>query len=86
MIVYVWTYEYENDGNGHFAEWWALFRNGEKMGRISTSEDDAKMIVERLNATDRLIQTIGFFASVIKSGEPWTDACETAYADAREGK
>lgn len=43
-------------------------------------------VARRINAAERLIQTIGFFASVIKSGEPWTDACETAYVDAREGK
>jgi hypothetical protein len=83
---HVWTYKYENDGNGFFAEWWALFRDGERIGRISTSEDDAKMAVDRLNATERLMQTIGFFASVIKSGEPWTEACEKAYADISEGK
>ena len=51
MTEHVWTYEYENDGNGHFAEWWALFRNGERIGQISTNEDDAKMVVARLNAT-----------------------------------
>jgi len=31
------------------------------------------------------MRTVGFFASVIKSGEPWTEDCETAYADARKG-
>jgi len=39
----------------------------------------------RLNTTESLMRTVGFFASVIKSGEPWTEDCETAYADARKG-
>ena len=36
-----------------------------------------------------LRKCIGFFASVIKSGETWTDQCEAEYAavrQAREGK
>lgn len=35
---------------------------------------------KRKRATEALAQTVGFFASVIKSGEPWTEACEKAYA------
>lgn len=33
---------------------------------------------------DRLFKTISFFASVIKSGEPWTNECEAAYVASRE--
>ena len=35
---------------------------------------------------DRLQGTLVFFASVIKSGEPWTDKCERAYLKAMSGK
>jgi hypothetical protein len=33
-------------------------------------------------AARQLRRTIGFFASVIKSGEPWTEICEQAYKHA----
>lgn len=34
-------------------------------------------------STDLTIrQTLAFFSSVIKSGEPWTDVCQKAYDDA----
>ncbi len=31
----------------------------------------------------RLAECLGFFASVIKSGEPWTETCQQAYDAAR---
>ena len=37
-------------------------------------------------ATDEMRECLGFFASVIKSGEPWTETCEKAIADILEGK
>jgi len=35
---------------------------------------------EELNMTPK--QTLAFFASVIKSGEPWTGTCQKAYDEA----
>lgn len=32
-----------------------------------------------LNANEALRKVIGFFCSVIKSGEPWTDVCQEKY-------
>jgi len=41
---------------------------------------DPEMLRERVM---RLERCLGFFASVIKSGEPWTDACQREYDAAR---
>lgn len=38
----------------------------------------ASLMIERLRCT------IGFFASVIKSGEEWSDDCQLAYDKAME--
>ena len=40
-----------------------------------------RLIAER----DALRAVIGFFASVIKSGEPWTDQCQREYDAAMKG-
>lgn len=34
----------------------------------------------------KLRECLGFFASVIKSGEPWTDTCEAKYREALAGE
>ena len=42
--------------------------------------DDYKAEIGRLTAErDRLRTTLGFFRSVIKSGEQWSEQCETEY-------
>lgn len=51
---HVWTYDYANDGNGFFCEWWNILRDGDKIGTVTTSEDDAKMICTLLNAAEEL--------------------------------
>lgn len=51
---HVWTYSYENDGNGFFCEWWNIIRDGDKIGTVTTSEEDAKMICTMLNAAEVL--------------------------------
>lgn len=42
-------------------------------------EIDAAFMVRRVNAHAKLLETMCFFASVIKSGEPWTATCEAEY-------
>lgn len=40
--------------------------------------------VKRLSAENARLRTcLGFFASVIKCGEPWTDTCEAEYRKAK---
>jgi len=51
--------------------------------RSALAGDETRDIV-RMLAPTRIGKTLHFFASVIKSGEPWSDACEAARADANE--
>jgi hypothetical protein len=46
--------------------------------------DELNTILNERDATiARLRETVGFFASVIKSGEPWTETCQRRYDAAR---
>jgi|SRR5580693_1235653 hypothetical protein len=57
----------------------------------TTAEDLAGLIMDvdlttRLQNQNALLRhCLGFFASVIKSGEPWTDVCEKEYRAAMNG-
>ena len=51
---HAWTCEYDNHGNGGFAEWWNIMRDGRKVGLVSTSEEEAIAVCRRLNATEIL--------------------------------
>ena len=83
---HVWTYDYANDGNGFFCEWWNILRDGDKIGTVTTSEDDAKMICALLNAAERLSVACvrDIMCDYPMDMHPY-DALE-AYADIREGK
>lgn len=48
---------------------WYIARNEHLKARVETAEAKAA----------RLKRCLGFFASVIKSGEPWTETCEREY-------
>lgn len=82
---HVWTYDYENHGNDAFWEWWNILRDGDKIGTVATSEDDAKMICTLLNATERLsAENARYFAKetrMLALRKYLND-----YADIREGK
>lgn len=86
---HVWTYDYANDGNGFFCEWWNILRDGDKIGTVTTSENDAKMTCAMLNAAGMLsADQAGKLAKTLRiKGFPkaWVDALQ-AYADAREGR
>ena len=83
---HVWTYDYENDGNGFFCEWWNILRDGDKIGTVTTSEDDAKMICTLLNAAERLrvLDAIAYHIWLEQIGIDAVGLQE--YADIREGK
>jgi hypothetical protein len=92
-----WTYDYENHGNGAFWEWWNILRNGEKIGTVTTSEDDAKMVCAMLNVAECLSAEdarLGAIGAGYVTDDPVTDLPTThwleaekalnAYADKRE--
>ena len=84
---HVWTYDYANDGNGFFCEWWNILRDGDKIGTVTTSEDDAKMTCTLLNAAERLSAEHARQLVVVAplEGMRAFDSLK-AYADAREGR
>lgn len=49
--------------------------------RVALLVENAALSAER----NALRQALRFFASVIKSGEPWTEACEKIYRVAFDG-
>lgn len=49
-----WTREYDNRGNGHYAQWWNILKDDEKVGEITTSEADAIEVCAMLNAAEIL--------------------------------
>jgi hypothetical protein len=51
--------------------------------RLERKSDDP-IRSEAAAEISRLRRTIAFFASVIKAGEPWTEACEREYDRARD--
>jgi hypothetical protein len=55
------------------------------VGWIDKGKDMAQT-QEANDRAERLARCLGFFASVIKAGEPWTDACEAAYQEALYGE
>lgn len=85
---HVWTYEYENHGNGAFWEWWNILRDGDKIGTVTTSEDDAKMICTLLNAAEGLSAEDARNCLGKLRGTVQKTSAEAlrAYADIREGK
>ena len=96
---HVWTYDYENHGNGAFWEWWNILRDGDKIGTVTTSEDDAKMTCTLLNAAEMLsaedAEELATFAGFALLDVPEKARSSSvarrigalkAYADAREGK
>jgi hypothetical protein len=42
-------------------------------------DHNAAFILRACNSYDKLRETLAFFASVIKSGEPWTETCQQEY-------
>lgn len=46
---------------------------------IRHNDDGPCPVCRERDKAKALQQTVNFFASVIKSGEPWTDKCEAAY-------
>jgi hypothetical protein len=50
---------------------------------LEDSETHFKVAYERaVGQIERLRHCLGFFSSVIKSGEPWTETCEREYKQA----
>lgn len=47
---------------------------------LRLNPDDA--LNEVLDQIHKLKKTVGFFASVIKSGEPWTESCQSSFNEA----
>lgn len=83
---HIWTYECENHGNGAYWEWWNILRDGDKIGTVTTSEDDAKMTCTLLNAAERL--SAERVKEILENRNVTTGdiLALKAYADAREGR
>ena len=54
-----------------------------KLGEAEKERDEVlAQLAEARRENERLDRCLAFFASVIKSGEPWTETCEREYAAA----
>lgn len=53
-----WTYEYENEGNGHFAEWWNILYDGDVVARMFESEERAEEVCTKLNAYQEMTRLL----------------------------
>ena len=53
-------------------------------GCVDCNTDDAERAEALKEALGKAWRLVGFFASVIKSGEPWSKACEDEMKKARE--
>ncbi len=51
---------------------------------IKERDELSEQITELIEQRARLQSTLGFFASVIKSGEPWSETCQKAYDEGIE--
>jgi hypothetical protein len=52
-------------------------------GCVDSNMDDAERIEALKTALAKAWRVVGFFASVIKSGLPWTKACEEELEEAK---
>jgi len=84
--VETWTYEYDNHGNGAFWEWWDILKDRDKIGTVTTSEEDAKMVCAMLNACERLSAvSVDFLIERYSKYSPVGRELR-AYVDTLEGK
>jgi len=54
-----WTYEYDNEGNGHFAEWWNLLCDGKVVGKLYfDNEEEVEEFIDVLKSGEELTEEV----------------------------